>query len=60
MLNILVFQILSKHHYAEIQFWASLKMFILSYHDRLHPPPSPPQKKEKNHVIIVNIFVQQS
>ena len=34
-------------------------MFILSYHDRL-PPPPPPQKKEKNHVIIVNIFVQQS
>ena len=54
MLNILVFQILSKRHYAEIQFWASLKMFMLSYHDRLHPPP--PQKKEKNHVIIVNIL----
>lgn len=32
-------------------------MFILSYHDRLHPTPP---KKEKNHVIIVNIFVQQS
>ena len=58
MLNILGFQILSKRHYAEIQFWASLKMFILSYHDRLPPPP--PQKKEKKHVIIVNIFVQQS
>ena len=59
MLNILVFQILSKRHYAEIRYWASLKMFILSYHDHLHHPP-PPQKKEKNHVIIVNIFVQQS
>ena len=37
-------------------------MFILSYHDHLHPPPPPPpkQKKQKNHVIIVNIFVQQS
>ena len=49
---------MSKRHYAEIQYWASLKMFILSYHDHLHPPPPP--KKEKNHVIIVNIFVQQS
>ena len=60
MLDFRVFQILSKRHYAEIQFWASLKMFILSYHDRLQPPPPPPPKKEKNHVIIVNIFVQQS
>lgn len=34
-------------------------MFILSYHDYLHPPPPPPSP-QKNHVIIVNIFVQQS
>ena len=55
MLNILVFQTLSKRHYTEIQFWGFENVY-LSYHDRLHPPPPP----KKNHVIIVNIFVQQS
>ena len=39
MLNILVFQILSKRHYREIQFWG-FENVILSHHDR-----SPPQKK---------------